>query len=306
MIQVNRLLFLGLSLLVAPTLAVAELTPGPNDLYVRVVDVGPGLCTVVAVPGNHYMVYDAGHWQGKKCIEAVRELIGDHPVELMVISHSDGDHLGDAAGILKDFEVNQIWRTGFERDTSSWKSMNSKIGKETRYDSATVINLRTMTLPPGFSVSIGDATVVFVAGWPKWTAPGPTPSEKRNAISIVVRLDFQGKSILFSGDTVGRRIDEPDTACKDAEKIMVDRHNAGTVSLDADVLIAPHHGGDNGSSACFILAVDPGFVVFSAGHDHHHPTSSAAGRYTSAGVPVNRIFRTDRGDDEGSGEWADR
>jgi hypothetical protein len=51
-----------------------------------------------------------------------------------------------------------------------------------------------------------------------------TASERRNAISVVVRLEYRGRSILFTGDTVGRRLDDADDACSDAEKIMVDRH----------------------------------------------------------------------------------
>jgi competence protein ComEC len=68
--------------------------------------------------------------------------------------------------------------------------------------------------------------------------------------------------------------------------------------------VAPHHGGNNGSSQCFIAAVDPRFVIFSAGHDHQHPTKAAADRYLTHGVSLQNIFRTDRGDDEsGLFEW---
>jgi hypothetical protein len=110
-----------------------------------------------------------------------------------------------------------------------------------------------------------------------------------------------GKSVLYTGDTVGRRRNDPDSACKDAEAVMVE--NAANVPLDSDVLIAPHHGGNNASSSCFIAAVDPEFVVFSAGHRYDHPTDSAAQRYIDHGVSVQNMFRTDRGDDEGGAEW---
>jgi hypothetical protein len=38
---------------------------------------------------------------------------------------------------------------------------------------------------------------------------------------------------------------------------MVRSHQAKQASLKADVLIAPHHGGNNGSGTCFTEAVDP-------------------------------------------------
>lgn len=161
-----------------------------------------------------------------------------------------------------------------------------------------------MELVPSTKINLGEAVVTLVFGLPQWNEPGPDSAEKRNAISIVARLDYRGGSILFTGDTVGRRKSDPNTACKDAEKLMVDNHNAGIVSLKADAMTAPHHGGNNGSSKCFIEAVDPEFVIFSAGHDHEHPTKGAAERYISHGVPTSNLFRTDRGDDEpGTFEW---
>ncbi len=84
--------------------------------------------------------------------------------------------------------------------------------------------------------------------------------------------------------------------------------NSPTVPIRSDVLIAPHHGADNGSSNCFIVAVDPQFVVFSAGSidTRGHPRQSTVNRYLAHGVPWSNLFRTDRGDDEtDSEEWKD-
>jgi beta-lactamase superfamily II metal-dependent hydrolase len=282
----------------------AELHPGPNDVYIRIVDTGAGLCSITRIPGDpdpYFMVYDAGHWTGSQCIDAVREIVGDSYIDLMVISHSDSDHHGQASKILEEFRVANIIVTGERRETETWKRTNSAIAEEAAYD-ASIMNLQTSRLIPGTMLALGDATVTLIAGWPRWEEPGPTPSELRNAISIVVKLTFAGHSILLTGDTVGRRKEDPDSSCKDAEKVMVER--APQVPLKADILTAPHHGGNNGSSTCFIAAVDPKYVIFTSGHEYGHPTEAAAQRYLSHGVPTSRIFRTDRGDDEDSQfEW---
>lgn len=293
---------LVLALLIVPH--ANALDAGPDDVYVRVVDVGPGLCTVTKAPRGHYMVYDAGHWHGEKCIEAVRQIVEGEEIDLLIISHSDSDHLADADTILREYRVRQIIQTGDPRwGTPTWEDTNALIAEEAKF-SATVINLQTVKLVPGTQISLGEATVTLVFGLDKWVGAGPTESERKNAISIVARLDYRGGSILFTGDTVGRRKDDLDDACKDAEKLMVDNHEAGIVSLKADALTAPHHGGNNGSSRCFIEAVDPAFVIFSAGHQHKHPTKAAAERYIAHGVSVDAMFRTDRGDDEsGPLEW---
>ena len=292
MISLRALILSAASCLAFSLSASAALNPGPNDVYVRVVDNGPGLCTITKIPGPHFMIYDAGHWtQGHACVNAAEEIIGSNAIDLLVLSHSDGDHIADGDDILKAFRVKQVIRTGFRReDTSGWPKLNNAIGDEAKLD-ATVINLQTTTLVPGTELALGNATATLIAGWGEWTAsPVSSLGERRNAISIVVRLDYAGSSVLFGGDTVGRRLGDDDTACKDAEKIMVDRHNAGEVSLQADVIIAPHHGANNASSRCFIDAVAPSFVVFSAGHDNQHPTAGAAGRYLAHGVPLPTSF----------------
>jgi competence protein ComEC len=154
--------------------------------------------------------------------------------------------------------------------------------------------------------------VTFVAGWTEWDLPHDrgaslSPAEKRNAISIVVRFEYGGKSVLLSGDAIVRRgrSTEPEDACRDAEKWMV---REGNVPLDSDVLVGEHHGGDNSSALCFIEAVSPEWVIFSAGNStNDHPRDSAVKRYfhrslTRQVLPAN-ILRTDRSDDEGALEW---
>ena len=69
-----------------------------DALLSRIVDVGPGLCTVTIAPGEErsaVMVYDGGHWQGRACRNAVREMVVGDTIDLLVLSHSDADHLGE-------------------------------------------------------------------------------------------------------------------------------------------------------------------------------------------------------------------
>ncbi|NKB82788.1 MAG: MBL fold metallo-hydrolase [Nitrospirales bacterium] len=288
-------------LLIGVAVPAYALDPGPTDVYVRVVDVGAGLCTITAIPDHHYMIYDAGHWQGGRCLAAAREIIEGETIDLLILSHSDADHLGDAQDILKQYTVRQVIRTGFVRTSGTWINMNERMGPHA-VQGGSILNLQTADLIPGTTIQVGEAEVVLVAGWKAWTDPGPPAAEKHNAMSIVVRLLYHGQSVLFTGDTIGRRLSDPPDACKDAEARMV--QNSADVPLQADVLIAPHHGGNNGSSTCFIRAVNPTFVIFSAGHRYHHPSHEAAQRYLDHGLPVSHLFRTDRGDDEGGAEWS--
>ncbi len=282
------------------------LDPKPDDVFVRVIDVGAGLCVVVKMPGDHYMVYDAGNFTdgGNRCFEGVAEVIPDgEEIDLMVLSHSDADHLGAVDEILDAYKVNRIIRSGFIRSTNTWRAANDAIELEVAGEGARDINLRVSEFPPGATYRFGETFVTVVAAFHKPPADWDiiSTSEKRNAGSIVIRLQYKGKSILFCGDAVGRHLNDPPDSLLATEKFMLDMSPA--IPIDSDVLIAPHHGADNGSSTAFIQAVSPRHVIFSAGHKHQHPRASTAQRYRDNGVSVNRMFRTDLGDNEGGNEW---
>lgn len=311
------------------------------EATIRVVDVGNGMCVVIQIPGGHHMLYDAGNYSGDECVTAVREIVGNDRLDLIVLSHSDADHIGELVTILRGRSasgtrpaipptpVDKIIYTGRAGTSRGvWPDVLKVLRAQ---PSGVVRDLGEQQLPntreplPGrprarpFMIRLGAATVTFLAGWPEWWFYGdleapPDMSERRNAVSIVVRVDYGGHSVLLTGDTIGRRRDERDQPgreppCRDSEQWMVARHREGNFSLDADILIGQHHGGDNSSSTCFINAVTPRWVVFPAGTRHGHPRASAVQRFIGPNVPdgirltADRIFSTDRGDDEGPEEW---
>ena len=77
------------------------------------------------------------------------------------------------------------------------------------------------------------------------------------------------------------------------------------IPIDSDVLVAPHHGADNGCAKKFIKEVSPKYVIFSAGWDHEHPRQATVNRIRAALNPDPKMFRTDLGDKKRPGEWAE-
>jgi competence protein ComEC len=275
-----------------------------QEVNVRVVDVGAGLCVITTTSDGHVMVYDTGAGS-KICGDAVDELAPAQQIDLLVLSHSDIDHIGAARRVLADHQVRTIIHPGDPRDGATIGRVRHDISQE---PGASIVDLGAMDLPFGTRFALGDAVVMFVAGWsdateiydqdPSLDGDGHK-AERYNGISIVMRLEYAGKSILLTGDTLGRiegrRKD--DTLCQYAERKMVE--NSAAVPLKSDILIGQHHGSDDSSSNCFIRAVDPRWVIFSAGHEYKHPRQSAADRFLSHGVDKDRMLRTDRGDNEG-------
>jgi len=273
-----------------------------SGAYIRVVDVGAGLCCVAKLPDSHYMVYDAGNYvdKGKSAMKAIKEMIPDDAtIDLLVLSHSDSDHNGAVPDICRDYKITKILRDGLERTTKVWEAANAAIVAKAKDEGCEDVNLKHNPVAPGTRYELGSASAVFVCGWydlPKDWVP-LHPNEQINARSIVIRLEYAGKSVLFAGDTVGRHKGDPDVnACIAAEQYMVS--NISAVPIHSEVVIAPHHGSDAASSQAWVSAVAPDYVIFSCGHKYGHPWASTAQRYLDAGVPLLNIFRTDIGDNE--------
>lgn len=302
-----RAAVLALVLLCNLTPSASGLEPEPDAVFIRVVDVGGGLCCVVLLPDDQYFVYDTGNFDdhGASGFAAVQTLVpSDKPIDLMVLSHSDSDHIAGTEEICGAYKVKRIMHSGLWRSPDTWQRANAAILAEEQDDGAENINLEHTQPAFGTVYDFGDAKLTYICGYHKpptnWDLA--TDGEDRNAGSIIMRLEYKGKSVLFCGDAVGRHIGDGANVCIATEKFMVDQN--GTVPITSDVIIAPHHGADNGSSKKFVQTVKPTYVIFSAGHKHKHPTTSAAKRYMNAGVLADNMFRTDRGDNEGSYEWS--
>lgn len=293
-----------------------------GDLEVTVLDVGPGLCSVIKLPDGRFIIYDLGHWRGsgKGVYEQIKDLIPPgSPIELVVMSHTDSDHIGAAGPVLENYRVKKILHTGYEKSmittandqpSGTYQRLIDAINSSTY--PLEVINLheRDSVITPGTTLNFGAVRAVFLCGFgsplPEWGLGATEYAKRINSVSIVMRLEYAGRSIIFGGDAVGRFDGQPVNDLQATEKFLVARASRW---LDTDILIAPHHGADNGSSTAFIQATTPEYLIFSAGHDFEHPRQTSADRYLANGVKLKNIFRTDRGDDESEPgktykEWA--
>ena len=304
--------------LIAPTAFAQAPVAEDTNLHVRIIDVGHGNAVVARMPGagesgewdHHYLVYDTGRWEDwerQATLKAVEQVIPhSEEIDLMVLSHADGDHIGGAPEILGAYQVGKIIRPGkeataFQDDLVIWEAADQAI----RAEGAEVLDLSEQDVPAGTRFQFGETTLTLLSGFsvPPEDWGELQPAHERNAPSIVIRLEFAGRSVLFTGDAIGcehYEIDECDEPIA-TEKYMLD--NSGSVSIKSDVIIAPHHGSISSSSPEFIAGVAPQWVIFTSGHRYELPRTATVDRYIRAGVPPPQILRTDRGDHEGPKEW---
>lgn len=290
----------------------AGVPPASQDsgFHLRVCDIGPGLACAIRIPdGNafRYVIYDAGHWNyQQKTKQKIGEIIPPgSKVDWFILSHTDGDHIAGVDELLGVYETERIVWPNNERNTDQWRNANQAIYQEKELG-AQLYRPESSLVRAGRKYQIGDGFIQFIFGRSKppssWGfAPGS--AEFNNAGSVTIAIEYKGKRILLAGDAVGRDKGGPVSQCIASERSMA--RNNWRVPLKSDVLVAPHHGADNGSSTRFIQRIAPTKVIFSCGHAHEHPTLAAALRYQALGLNWDTdFFRTDIGDHEtGSFEW---
>src|SRR5205085_2149491 len=91
----------------------------------------------------------------------------------------------------------------------------------------------------GQNISLNAGTSLDVL-WP----PGSRSFASTNNAGVVLRLNCHGKSVLFPADIQVA-----------TERELIDSH-----SIRADVLVAPHHGSAESTTAEFIKTVDPQII----------------------------------------------
>lgn len=292
-----------------------EAAPVDDDnsvVDIRILDVGAGHSALIKLPGDKFVIYDAGGsdklQNGSLTFGQITEYIPiGSTIELLVLSHTDADHINAAQQVIRDYNVKKVLWTGYEAkmaggtQTGSYRRLRDILPLRPQTENVN-LNAKDSIITPGNSFSIGSAKFTFLCGFGKphidWQSLDK--SEKLNGVSIVMKLEFKGNSVLFTGDAVGRHLNDPPDALIATEHYLV--NNAASL-LPSKILIAPHHGARNGSSAAFVDLVKPEWVIFSSGHEYLHPTTRTANVYLQY-TTTDKILRTDRGDDEGVGEWS--
>lgn len=282
-------------------------TSTAEDVEVTAIDVGAGLSCLIKLPGNKYIIYDGGRASAMKYLK--KQLPAGTKIELLVLSHTDADHWGAVADIITEYEVKKVLRTSYRiNEYSSTFTNGAKAIENAPYDIEDYDLKEKGDLEPGKELYNKDGVkLTALCGFkqPLSAWGNLNDAKANNAVSIVVRLDYKGHSILFGGDAVGRDECTTGNDCIATEKFLIEK--AGAALLNADILVVPHHGADNASCQTFIEKVSPDFVVFSAGHAFRHPRQVTADRYIQFGVDQDNIFRTDRGDlEEGGAELCNK
>ncbi|MGB9149564.1 MAG: ComEC/Rec2 family competence protein, partial [Burkholderiales bacterium] len=235
--------------------------PAPGQLWLTVLDVGQGL-SVVAQTRHHALLYDTGPGYdeesdaGKRIVAPYLRVAGIDHLDGMVVTHADSDHSGGAISVLQSVPtgwlLSALARTS-EIHKYAIKSKRCENGQSWDWD-----GVKFEMLHPTAD-DIDDQT------------------RKINNNGCVLKLTSAHGSALLTADI--EQFAEAELLQRDSD-------------IQADVLVAPHHGSKTSSTPEFVDAVGATNVIFTVGYRNRfgHPKQEVVDRYAEAGA---NIFRSD-------------
>lgn len=239
--------------------------PVEGTLAVHFVDVGQGDGILVLQDGKS-MLIDTGDLKSavtEKLISYIRSC-GVKKLDYLVLTHPDADHIGGAPQIIRAFSPEYCILPDVNKSTKIYTDTLTAL---------TEMNVKAKRPVPGDSYALGEADFCVLA-------PLSEKYTDWNDYSVVLRLSFGSRSVLFTGD-----------AEKTSEREMTEHYSR--TDLQADVLKVGHHGSRTSTTDAFLALVRPSYAVISCGegNSYNHPHEETLTRLSQAGV---RVYRTDQ------------
>lgn len=273
----NLVAFITLCIFAAVLLCVAVLTSFDYEtekLEVTFVYVGQGDCAYIKTPDGHRFLIDGGEESAyseylKKFF--LRRFV--QQIDMGVVSHFHSDHAGGIIAMLEDDMTEKIVCP----ESAEQTLIGEQLFKTASAHGAQV-------LKRGFdNVLYQDKDGVKISAlFPNkglYVNSGEDYDENNN--SLVLKLEYAGRSFLFTGDIE-----------KEAEEALCETTLFIPGVLGADVLKVPHHGSSTSLSESFLRHINPRYAVISCGEDNSYgfPSSEVTERLKSCETTV---FETD-------------
>ncbi len=228
-------------------------------------DVGQGDSAAIQ-NGNEVVLIDAGG-SGYNIAELISRNFkskGAARVKAIILTHYHSDHANAVSELLDEIAVDELYMPDAHPEDPIRKSIE---------EAAKNKNIKINYLS-------SDVSIEPMTGLNLEIFAGHISSAEyadKNEACLVVKADYMGSSVLFTGD-----IDEA------AEQILIKSGKA----LDVDLLKVAHHGSKYSSGLIFLSGVTPDAAVISVSKDNSygHPADETIERL---GLYTDYIYRTD-------------
>jgi competence protein ComEC len=163
----------------------------------------------------------------------------DKSLDLVVLTHTEDDHIVGLVEVLGRYKVRQVLEPGLEQDAMAHQEWLRLIEEK---------DIKRTVAQAGQQIELGDEIKIEVLHPQKEFLEG-TDSDTNNN-SLVLRLVWKEVSFLLSGDIF-----------EETEREIL--HHGGV--LGSTVLKVAHHGSATSTSPQFLTAVNPQVAVICVG-----------------------------------------
>lgn len=251
-----------------------QFTDGNLEIYM--IDVGQG-DSFVLLQDDKVLLIDAGTMYNMDATNKALKELGVKKIDYAILTHYHQDHSAGLFSIMLNYKIDHMYVTDMSKhnffDLDAFHFVIGALTKVAHYFSGS-------KMIEGVKAEDGTfKTFWFADSYVEFLAPIDDEYEKINNYSLVAKVTYGEKTILFTGDIE-----------KEVEQQLLD---AG-VDLSADVYKAAHHGSMTSNTEAFMDAVNPEVVLISSDNGNHN----------SYGHPVRpfmdyleekfiRVYRTD-------------
>lgn len=229
--------------------------PQDNNLRVYCLDVGQG-DSILITNNNKTMLIDAStNEMGSRVVKYLNDL-GIKKIDYLVGTHPHEDHIGGLDNVIKNFDIGTIYMPNVVATTKTFEEVIDAI-------SAKKLKVTSPKTGDKFTVGNAECEVMSIRN----------DKDDYNNCSIVIKMDFNNVSYLFTGD---------------AEESVESSRKWSHI----DVLKVGHHGSNTSSSKKFLEQIKPEVALISVGqgNTYGHPTQATLKRLSNIGA---KIYRTD-------------
>jgi competence protein ComEC len=225
-----------------------------QPLQLALLNVGQGDAILLETPAHHTVLIDAG--PDSRVVGELGRILtyGVKHLDLVILTHPDGDHISGLPEILQRYTVGQIMLTGVLHDHPAYAEILRQI---------TAQKIPILLADADQDLDLGSGVKLDLL-WPTYSKIGEDPTDN-NATSIVARLTYGQTSALLTGD---------------ADTTVEQELLKNPATLKADILKLGHHGSKTSSSKEFLTVVQPTIALVSAGKNNRygHPNRDTLAR----------------------------
>ncbi|MDK2948861.1 MAG: competence protein ComEC [Patescibacteria group bacterium] len=257
----SKKIILFLLLLNIITFSVVYSLSSVGDLQVIFFDVGQGDSIFIETPQKHQIIIDSGPGD-KTLLQKVSSVMPhwDKNIDLIVLTHTDNDHISGFFELLDNYVVENILWSG----VGSTSSRSEKWEEMINLEGANIIYSNDID-----KIILGNVVMDIIS-------PNDYIIEKysknANDISVVSKIEYKDSSFLFTGDITSK-----------VEKEMIGE------DIFTDVLKVAHHGSKYSTCDDFLSKVNPLIAVIQVGKNSYgHPTNDVLTRLSNFGIKVLR------------------